>query len=111
MCKRKFFRRYALSAPVVETTNVLFSMRSTLCRLLTQDLFILTVPVSTASTLPPQVLLCDGTVLNIVYSSSADPADASALIRQRVYLGTIICVDGIPTLNILNATAPAAAGA
>lgn len=111
MCKRKFFRRYALGAPVVGTTNVIFSMRSTLCRLLAQDLFILTVPVATDSTLPPQVQLCDGTVLNIVYSSSADPADASALIGQRVYLGTIICVAGVPTLNILNATAPAAAGA
>ncbi|MBQ7404249.1 MAG: hypothetical protein IJW05_15075 [Lentisphaeria bacterium] len=111
MCKRNFFRRYALGAPVVGTTNVIFSMRSTKRRLLAQDLFFLTVPVATDSTLPPKVQLCDGTVLDIVYSSSADPADASVLIGQRVYLCTIICVAGDLTLNILNATAPAAAGA
>lgn len=111
MCKRKFFCRYALGAPVAGTTNVVFSMRSTLCRLLEQDIFLLTVPVATTSTLPPQVILCDGTVLNIVYSGSASPADASALIGQRVYMGTILCVSGVPTLNILNATNPAAAGA
>ena len=107
-CKRNFFCRYALGAPVVGTTNVIYSLRSTLPRLLTQDIFILTVPVTTDSTLPPQVQLCDGTVLNVVFSSTADPAPAAALVGQRAYLGTVICLAGVPTLNILNAVIPAA---
>ena len=108
-CKRNFFCRYALGAPVVGETNVIYTLRSTLCKLLAQDLFLVTVPASTTSTLPPQVQLCDGTVLNVVFSSTADPADSSALIGQRVYLATVLCVAGVPTINILNATAAAAA--
>ena len=88
-CRRNFFCRYALGAPVVGSTNVIYSMRTTLCRLMNQDLFIVTIPASTTSTLPPQVQLCNGTVLPIVFSS----------------------VDGAPTLNILNAVNAAAASA
>lgn len=108
-CKRNFFCRYALGAPVVGTTNVIYSLRTTLPRLLTQDIFILTVPVTTDSTLPPQVQLCDGTVLNVVFSASADTASSAALVGQRAYLGTVICLSGVPTLNLLNAVNPASA--
>lgn len=107
-CRRNYFCRYALGAPVVGETNVIYTLRTTLCKLLAQDLFIVTVPVTTTSDLPPQVQLCDGTVLNVVYSSSADPAAASALVGQRAYLATVICLAGVPTVNILNAVAPAA---
>lgn len=110
-CKRNFFCRYALGVPVVGETNVIYTLRSTLCKLLAQDLFMVTVPVTTTSTLPPQIQLCDGTVLNVVFSSTADAADSSALIGQRVYLATVLCVAGIPTINIINAAAPAAATA
>lgn len=108
-CKRNFFCRYALGAPVVGDTNVIYSLRTTLCKLMAQDVFILTVPVTTTSTLPPQVQLCDGTVLNVVYSSTADPASATALIGQRAYFATVLCIAGVPTVNILNAVTPAAA--
>ena len=108
MCKRNFFCRYALGAPVVGDTNVIYSLRSTLAKLICQDLFLITVPVTTASTLPPQIQLCDGTVLNVVYSGTAGAADASALIGQRIYLATVLCIAGVPTVNILNAANPAA---
>ena len=108
MCKKNFFCRYALGAPIVGTTNVVYSLRSTLSKLVCQELFLITIPVTTTSTLPPQIQLCDGTVLNVVYSGSTAPADASALIGQRVYLATVLCVAGVPTVNILNAVNPAA---
>lgn len=106
-CKRNFFCRYALGAPVVGTTNVIYSLRSTLCRLRQQDIFMLTVPATTTSTLPPAVQLCNGTVLPIVFSGSSAAAEASGLVGERVYLATIICVGGVATLNILNAENPA----
>ncbi len=110
-CRRNFFCRYALGAPVVGSANVIYSMRTTLCRLMNQDLFIVTIPASTTSTLPPQVQLCNGTVLPIVFSSTEAAAQASGLLGQRAYLATIICVDGAPTLNILNAMNAATASA
>lgn len=108
-CRRNFFCRYALGAPVVGSANVIYSLRTTLCRLMNQDLFILIVPASTTSTLPPQVQLCDGTILPISYSSTSSTAQASGLLGQYAYLATIVCVSGVPTLNILNALNPAAA--
>jgi hypothetical protein len=42
-----------------------------------------------------------------VYSGTAAAADASALIGQRVYLATVLCIAGVPTVNILNAVNPA----
>lgn len=108
-CKRNFFCRYALGAPIVGEDAVIYNLRTCLERLLQQDLFILTVPVTTTSALPARVQLCDGNVLNVVFSSTSDPAAASSLIGQRAYLGTILCVGGVPTLNILNAPAPTAA--
>lgn len=106
-CKRSFFCRYALEAPLVGTTNVIYSLRSTLCRLRQQDIFILTVQATTTSTLPPAVKLCNGTVIPIVFSGTSAAAEASGLVGERVYLATIICVGGVATLNILNAANPA----
>ena len=106
-CRNGYFCRYALGAPVVGTTNVIYSLRSTLCRLRQQDVFMLTVPATTTSTLPPAVQLCNGTVLPIVFSGTSAAAEASGLVGERVYLATIICVGGVATLNILNAANPA----
>lgn len=108
-CKRNFFCRYALGAPVVGETNVIYALRSNLCRLRAQDLFLVTVPATTTSTLPPAVQLCNGTVLPVVFSSTGAAAQASGLIGERSYLATLICVAGVLTLNILNASNPAAA--
>lgn len=110
-CKKGFFCEYALGAPVVGEANVIYALRSTLCRLRSQDVFLVRVPATTTSTLPPAVQLCNGTVLPVVFSSTGSAAEASGLIGERAYLATIICVGGVPTLNILNASNPAAAGA
>lgn len=108
-CKNGFFCRYALGAPVVGEANVIYSLRTTLCRLRSQDLFLITAPATTTSTLPPAIQLCNGTVIPVVFSSTGAAAEASGLIGERAYLATIICVGGVPTLNILNAMNAAAA--
>lgn len=108
-CKNGFFCKYALGAPVVGQTNVIYSLNSTLCRLLAQDLFIVTIPTSTTSTLPPAIQLCNGTVLNVTYSLTSAAAQASGLVGGASYLARIVCVNGVPTMNILNATNPDAA--
>ena len=41
--------RYALGAPIVGTTQVVYTIRTTLCKLRKQDLFLIFVPASTAS--------------------------------------------------------------
>jgi hypothetical protein len=71
-------------------------------------LFLVYVPVATASTLPPFVMLCCGNRLPIVFSSTADPADASELVGDRAYLATIIRTATGCALNILNVGTPAA---
>lgn len=103
--------RYALGAPIVGTDSVVYTIRTTLCKLRKQDLFLIFVPASTASTLPPVLQLCDGSLLPVVYSGTADPAEASGLIGNRAHLATIICNEGVPTLNIFDAQNAAAAGA
>lgn len=107
-CPRNYFCNYALGAPVVGTESVVYSLRTCLEHLERQDLFLLTVPVTSTSALPAQVQLCNGRVLNVVFSSTAEAASASSLLGERVYLATLICISGVPTLNILNAPAPAA---
>lgn len=99
--------RYSLGIPGVGTAEVVYSLRTTLCRLKKAGLFLLYVPVSTASTLPPFALLCCGERLPIVFTSTADPAEASALIGDRAYLATIIRTSTGYALNILNADNPA----
>ena len=111
-CKkpRCCLRKYALGAPVVGTEQVVYSLNRCLCELKESDLFIVTIPASTTSTLPPVVQLCGGALLPIVFSGTADPAEASGLIGDRAHLATIICVDGVPTMNVFDAQ-NAAAGA
>lgn len=100
--------RYSLGVPGVGTAEVVYTLRTTLCRLKKAGLFLVYVPVATASTLPPFVMLCCGTRLPIVFSSTADPVEASALVGDRAYLATIIHTATGCALNILNAEAPAA---
>lgn len=101
--------RYALGAPIVGTTQVVYSIRTTLCKLRKQDLFMIFVPASTTSTLPPVLQLCDGSLLPVVFSGTADPAQAGGLIGGRAHLATIICNDGVATLNVFDAQNPAGA--
>jgi hypothetical protein len=51
--------------------------------------------------------LCCGERLPIVFTSTAAPAEASALIGDRAYLATIIRTSTGYALNILNAENPA----
>lgn len=101
--------RYALGAPIVGTEQVVYTIRTTLCKLKKQGLFLIFVPASTDSTLPPVLQLCDGSLLPVVFSGTADPAQAAGLIGNRAHLATIICNEGVPTLNVFDAQNPAAA--
>lgn len=103
----KRIKRYALGAPVVGSTNVVYSINACLKCLVRDDLFMLVSPVSTTSTLPPVVQLKNGQVLPVVYSSTTAAAQAVALTGTAAYLATIITVNGVCTLNILNAMNPA----
>lgn len=100
--------RYALGAPIVGTTQVIYSIRTTLCKLRKQGLFLVFVPASTTSTLPPVVQLCDGSLLPIVFSGTTATAQAVGLIGGRAHLATIICNDGASALNVFDAQNPAA---
>lgn len=100
---------YALGAPIVGTEQVVYSIRTTLCKLRKQDLFLVFVPASTTSTLPPVLQLCDGALLPVVFSGTSDPAQAVGLIGGRAHLATIICNDGVATLNVFDAQNPAGA--
>lgn len=102
--------RYALGAPIVGTEQVVYALHESLCRLKKRGLFLVFVPASTDSTLPPVVQLCDGSLLPIVYSGTAATAEASGLIGNRAHLATIVCIDGAAALNIFDAQ-NAAAGA
>lgn len=110
-CNRRSIHpcRYSLGVPGVGTTEVVYALRTTLCRLLKNGLFLLYVPVTTESTLPPFVLLCNGVRLPIVFSSTADDAQANALIGDRAYLAVVIRTSTGFALNILNAVNPAGA--
>lgn len=103
--------RYALGAPIVGTEQVVYVLHESLCRLKKRGLFLVFVPASTDSTLPPVVQLCDGSLLPIVYSGTAATAEASGLIGNRAHLATIVCIDGASALNIFDAQNAAAAGA
>lgn len=100
--------RYALGAPIVGTEQVVYTVKTTLCKLKKQGLFLVFVPASTTSTLPPVLQLCDGSLLPIVYSGTADAAQASGLIGNRAHLATIICNEGVVTLNVFDAQNPTA---
>ena len=102
--KNRFVRpcRYSLGVPGVGAAEVVYPLRTTLCRLKKAGLFLVYVPVATASTLPPFVMLCCGYRLPIVFSSTADPAEASAFVGDRAYLATIIRTATGYALNILN---------
>ena len=103
--------KYALGAPIVGTASVVYTIKTTLCKLKTQDLFLIFVPASTTSTLPPVLQLCDGSLLPVVYSGTDAAAEASGLLGNRAHLATIICNNGVPTLNVFDAQNPAAATA
>lgn len=96
-------RTYALGAPIVGTEQVVYTLLVSLCELCKRGLFYVSVPASTASTLPPVVQLRDGRILPIVFSGTSDAAQASGLIGNRLHLATIACVDGEPTLNVFDA--------
>ena len=111
--RNRFVRpcRYSLGVPGVGTAEVVYTLRTTLCRLKKAGLFLVYIPVATASTLPPFVMLCCGYRLPIVFSNSAATADASLLVGDRAYLATIIRTATGYALNILNVDALAAAAA
>lgn len=100
--------RYALGAPIVGTASVVYTLRTTLCKLKKQDLFLVFVPASTTSTLPPVIQLCDGSLLPVVFSGTSAAAQAAGLIGNRAHLATIICNEGVTTLNVFDAQNPAA---
>lgn len=111
-CKPKcHLRKYALGAPIVGTEQVVYSLDKSLCELKESDLFILVVPATTDSTLPPVIQLCNGSLLPVVFSGTADAAEASGLIGNRAHLATIICIAGVATLNVFDAQNAAAAAA
>ena len=89
---------------------MVYSLLVSLCELCKRGLFYVSVPASTASTLPPVVQLKDGRILPIVFSGTAVAAQSSGLIGGRLHLATITCVTGEPTLNVFDAQ-NAAAGA
>lgn len=103
--------KYALGAPIVGTASVVYTIKTTLCKLKRQDLFLIFVPASTTSTLPPVLQLCDGSLLPVVYSGTDAAAEASGLLGNRAHLATIICNSGVPTLNVFDAQNPTAATA
>lgn len=103
--------KYALGAPIVGTASVVYTIKTTLCKLKKQDLFLIFVPASTTSTLPPVLQLCDGSLLPVVYSGTDAAAEASGLLGNRAHLATIICNNGVPSLNVFDAQNPAAATA
>lgn len=100
--------RYALGAPIVGTEQVVYTIRTTLCKLKRQGLFLVFVPASTTSTLPPVLQLCDGSLLPIVFSGTTAAAQAAGLIGNRAHLATIICNEGAYALNVFDAQNPAA---
>lgn len=102
--------RYALGAPIVGTEQVVYTIKASFCELWKRGLFLVFVPASTTSTLPPVVQLCDGSLLPIVFSGTADAAQASGLIGNRAHLATLVYVNGVASLNVFDAQ-NAAAGA
>lgn len=113
-CKRKKCNirpyRYALGAPIVGTEQVVYTISASLCEIKKRGLFLVFVPASTTSTLPPVLQLCDGSLVPIVYSGTSAEAEASGLIGNRAHLATLIFVNGVASLNIFDAQ-NAAAGA
>lgn len=103
ICCFNRIKRYALGAPVVGSTNVVYALDACLPCLVRSDVFMLVSPVSTDSTLPPLIQLKTGQVLPVVFSSTAGEPEASAITGTAAYLATILTVNGVTTLNILNA--------
>ena len=106
-CKPKngvYLCRFALGPGVAGATQVVYRVGATLCDLKRAGLFIVTVPETSTSTLPPVVMTCNGKVIPITYSGTADPAEASGLIGTRPHLASIECIDGDTVMNIYDAT-------
>ncbi len=104
--------RYALGAPIVGREQVVYTLRESLCKLWKRGIFLVFVPASTDSTLPPVAQLCDGSLLPIVFSGTSADAQASGLIGNRAHLATIVYINGAAALNIFDAqNAAAGAGA
>lgn len=95
--------RFALGPGVTGATQVVYRINGTLCDLKAAGLFIVTVPETSTSTLPPVVMTCGGKTLPITFSGSAATAEASGLIGPRPHLASIACIDGVTSLNIYDA--------
>lgn len=96
--------RFALGPGVTGTAQVVYRVNATLCDLKNAGLFIVTVPETSTSTLPPVVMTCNGKIIPITFSGTADPAEASGLIGGRPHLATIECINGDTVMNIYDAT-------
>lgn len=96
--------RYALGPGVTGATQVVYSVKASLCELKRAGLFIVTVPETSTSTLPPVVMTCKGKVIPITFSGTADAAEASGLIGTRPHLASIECIGGETVMNIYDAT-------
>ena len=95
--------RYALGPGVVGTAQVVYRICANLCELKDAGLFIVTVPETSTSTLPPVVMTCQGKVIPITFSGTAGAASATGLIGNRPHLASIECINGVTSLNIYDA--------
>lgn len=95
--------RYALGPGVAGTEQVVYRVNATLCELKHAGLFIVTVPETSASTLPPVVMTCKGKIIPITFSGSTAAATAAGIIGGRPHLASIECIDGAVSLNIYDA--------
>jgi hypothetical protein len=94
--------RFALGPGVAGTEQVVYRVNATLCNLRNAGLFIVTVPETSTSTLPPAVMTCKGKILPITFSG-ATAATAAGIIGGRPHLASIECIDGVLSLNIYDA--------
>ena len=95
--------RFSLGPGVVGTAQVVYSINATLCTLRAAGLFIVTVPETSTSTLPPVAMTCNGKTVPIEFSGSSATATASGLIGPRPHLASIECIDGVTTLVVYDA--------
>lgn len=95
--------RFALGPGVAGTEQVVYRVNATLCDLKNAGLFIVTVPETSTSTLPPVVMTCKGKIIPITFSGTAAAATASGIIGGRPHLASIECIDGVTSLNIYDA--------
>lgn len=95
--------RFALGPGVTGAAQVVYSVKASLCDLKNAGLFIVTVPETSTSTLPPVVMTCNGKIIPITFSGTAAVATASGLIGARPHLASIECIGGETVMNIYDA--------